>query len=273
MDVVAPAPSQPSLRRKALTSFASFAIPVLIALIAMPILYRAMGASAFGILSIALITPTFAMSFDFGMSNAAVRRIADDLQIQSPTLGATLGGYSIALSAIGLVLGAVLALAASTLASLLGFEKTVGQDGTTLLRFCALWATITLVLALPGIVLRAQQRFAIITAVQTATTIALWLTLLMLAIYDRPIVEMVAAAILLTALTGSYQCMAGAVAITCRATLQGGLSRSARRCAVFVRTIAASAIERPGVSAGSSHRFSARLSRCRRNLRIVRRPR
>ena len=202
MDVVAPAPSQPSLRRKALTSFASFAIPVLIALIAMPILYRAMGASAFGILSIALITPTFAMSFDFGMSNAAVRRIADDLQIQSPTLGATLGGYSIALSTIGLVLGAVLALAASTLASLLGFEKTVGQDGTTLLRFCALWATITLVLALPGIVLRAQQRFALITAVQTATTIALWLTLLMLAIYDRPIVEMVAAAILLTALTG-----------------------------------------------------------------------
>ena len=46
---------------------------------------------------------------------------------------------------------------------------------------CALWAAVALILALPGIVLRAQQRFAVIAVLQTATTIALWLSLLMLA--------------------------------------------------------------------------------------------
>ncbi len=202
MDIATPASSQPSLRRKALASLASFAIPVLIALIAMPILYRRLGASAFGILSIALITPTFSMSFDFGMSSAAVRRIADGLQVQSTELGAILGGYAIALSAIGLVLGAAIALGAPMLASLLGFDQAIGAEGTALLRLCALWAMVTLVVALPGIVLRAQQRFAVIAAVQTAATIALWLSLLVLAIYGRPIVEMVATAILLTVFTG-----------------------------------------------------------------------
>lgn len=168
----------------------------------MPILYRRMGASAFGILSIALITPAFSMSFDFGMSNSAVRRIADELQTRSASLGATLGGYAIALLAIGLVLGFAIALTAPMLASLLGFDQTMGADGATLLRVCALWAAVALILALPGIVLRAQQRFGIIAAVQTAATIALWLSLLILAAYGRPIVEMVAAAILLTVVTG-----------------------------------------------------------------------
>ena len=170
----------------------------------MPILYRRMGASAFGILSIALITPAFSMSLDFGMSNAAARRIAHDLEIQSATLGATLGGYAIALSFVGLALGAAIALMAPILASLLGFDQTMGADAATLLRMCALWAAVALILALPGIVLRAQQRFAVIAALQTATTIALWLSLLMLALYGRPIIEMIAAAILLAVLTGLF---------------------------------------------------------------------
>lgn len=197
------AAAQTSLQRKALTSFAGFAIPVLIALVAMPILYRRMGASAFGILSIALITPTLSFSFDFGMTNAAVRRIADNLETWKPTLGATLGGYAIALSAIGLALGGIIALTAPLLASLLGFSEALGVEGaTSLLRLCALWAALSLILALPGVVLRAQQRFTTIMSVQTVATAALWLSLLTLAAFDRPIFELIWAGITIGVLTG-----------------------------------------------------------------------
>ena len=203
MSAIDSTPVEPGLRRKALTSFAGFAIPVLIALVAMPILYRRMGASSFGILSIALLSPTLSLSFDFGMSNAAVRRVADELEAQSPALGATLGGYAISLSAIGVVLASGIALAAPLLASLLGFAAVMGASAaTSLLQLCALWVALSLITALPGVILRAQQRFGAITLVQTISTIALWLALLTLEAAGRPIFEMVAAGILIGVLTG-----------------------------------------------------------------------
>lgn len=189
-----------SRRRKALLSLASFAIPLAIALVAMPILYRRMGASAFGILSIALLTPALALSFDLGMSSAAVRRIADELQSRSRTVGSTIAGYALALSAAGVAVGGAIALAAPVLASALGFEQAIGAErATALLRLCALWAAVALIFTWPGLVLRAQQRFAAITALQTIATIALWATLLTLSARDSSIFTMVAAALLITA--------------------------------------------------------------------------
>ena len=188
------------VRRTALTSLASYGVPVLIGLVAMPIVFRILGAPQFGVLSIALISPALAASLDLGVTSAAVRRLAPELERPTSTLGSTLGSYAVALFVVGAGLGIAVAAAAPLLNDWLGFGTVLGtQLGIDLIRLCALWMALSLAFALPGIVLRAKQRFAELTAVQTASTLALWITAIALAAAGSSLWSIVATAALITA--------------------------------------------------------------------------
>lgn len=167
--------NQPGLRRTALTSLASYAVPVLIGLVAMPIVFRLLGASMFGVLAIALLAPALAASLDLGLGSAAVRRVAADLDNDSPAAGRTLATYGCALIAVGTTLGLGIATMAPMLARWLDFSAVIGEASSIeLIRLCAFWMALSPILSLPSIVLRARQRFGQLTVIQTLSTLVLW---------------------------------------------------------------------------------------------------
>lgn len=190
------------VRRVALTSLASYAIPVLISLVAMPIAFRLLGASAFGVLSIALLSPALAASLDFGFTSAAVRRLAAALEGRSEGLGSALGSYALALATIGLLLGLAVASAAPLLVDWLGFAPVIGAEtAVDLVRLCGVWMGLSLALSVPSIILRARQRFGQLTVIQALSTLALWSAAIVLAANGSSLLAFVGAALAITLLS------------------------------------------------------------------------
>jgi len=200
-------PPPPGLRRTALTSLTSYAFPVLISLVAMPIVFRLLGASRFGILSIALLSPALAASLDLGVTSAAVRRLALALDERGATLGAALGTYALALILVGAALGLAVTAIAPGLVGWLGFEPVIGvEPGIDLVHLCALWMGLSLALSLPGLILRARLRFGELTIVQSVCSLALWVTAIALSASGSGLGPIVASALLITVLS-SAACM------------------------------------------------------------------
>jgi len=193
---------QVGVRRAALTSFASYVVPVLISLVAMPIVFRILGASSFGVLSIALLSPALATSLDFGFTSAAVRRFSLELEGRREGFGSALGSFSLVLAAIGLLLGLAVAAAAPFLVEWLGFGTVIGSEaGRELVRLCALWMGLSLALSPPALILRARQRFGNLTVIQALSALALWSTAIALAVHGGSLRTIVASAIVITVLS------------------------------------------------------------------------
>jgi O-antigen/teichoic acid export membrane protein len=170
----------------------------------MPIVFRLLGASRFGILSIALLSPALAASLDLGVTSAAVRRLALALEERGAILGAALGTYALALTLVGIALGLVVAALAPWLVEWLGFEPVIGAEpGIELLHLCALWMGLSLALSLPGLILRARLRFGELTIVQSACTLVLWVVAIALSASGSDLWPIVGAALLITVLSAA----------------------------------------------------------------------
>lgn len=197
---------QPGLRRTALTSLASYTVPVLIGLVAMPIVFRLLGASNFGVLAIALLAPGLAASLDCGLSSAAVRRVAADMD-DGPAAGRALASYGCALLAVGMALGLGIAAMAPLLVRWLDFSPVLGEvPAIELVRLGAFWMALSLMLSLPSIVLRARQRFGQLTVIQTLSTLALWTVAIALSSRGGSLWSIVAAGMLIS-IAASAACL------------------------------------------------------------------
>ncbi len=164
-----------------------------------PKLLHLLGAEHFGVLMIALVTPLIAAQLDFGITSAAVRRFATQMSAGTIDAGATLFTLFVALSIIGMSLGVVLWLAARPLSDLLGFSATLGQAASVeLVRALAIWTAVTLATLVPGLVARAGQALALISAVQTASTVVLWVSAWLMLRAGASIVSVVGLAIAIT---------------------------------------------------------------------------
>ena len=164
------------LSARALWGLASWALPLGVVFVVSPKLLHLLGAERFGVLMIALVTPLIASQLEFGITSAAVRRLARRLSGGRVDAGTTLFTLFIALLVIGLVLGIVVWAAARMLSEGLGFAQTLGpMQGQDLVRACAVWVAISLGTLVPGILARAAQALVLTSVVQTATTVVLWL--------------------------------------------------------------------------------------------------
>jgi len=185
---------------------ASYTVPVLIGLVAMPIVFRLLGASSFGVLAIALLAPGLAASLDVGLGSAAVRRVAANLD-DGPVAGRTLASYGCALLVVGTALGLGVAAMAPLLVRWLDFSPVIGEvPGIELVRLCAFWMALSLILALPSIVLRARQRFGQLTIIQTLSTLALWIIAIALSSRGESLWSIVAAGMLIS-IAASAACL------------------------------------------------------------------
>jgi len=166
---------------QAFWGLSSWLLPLVIVFLLTPRLLHQLGTARFGVLMIVLITPIIATQLDFGLGSSAVRRFAAGLS-QGPLDGSRLlFSYSGVFCAIALLFGTAVALGAEWLAATLGFSELLGRDtAVELIRWCAVWVAVSLATGLPALVARAAQSYAWLTAVQTASTVVLWVGALLL---------------------------------------------------------------------------------------------
>lgn len=164
------------LSARAFWGLASWVLPLGVVFFVSPELLHLLGAARFGVLMIVLVTPLIASQLEFGITSAAVRRLAGHLHVGRVDAGTTLFTLFIALLVIGTTLGTAVWTAARALSTGLGFAETLGPtQGQELVRACAVWVAISLATLVPGILARAAQTLVLTLIVQTAATVALWL--------------------------------------------------------------------------------------------------
>lgn len=179
-------------------------MPLGVVFVVSPKLLHLLGAERFGVLMIALVTPLVASQLEFGITSAAVRRLAGRLQAGRVDAGSTLFTLFVALSLIGVALGTVVWLAARLLSSGLGFTETLGSAvGPDLIRACAVWTALSLVTLVPGVLARAAQALALISVVQTVATVVLWVGAWLLLRQEAPLQQVVGIGIGLTVLAAT----------------------------------------------------------------------
>ena len=114
------------LSARAFWGLASWALPLGVVFVVSPKLLHLLGADRFGVLMIVLVTPLIASQLDFGITSAAVRRLAGRLSVGRIDAGTELFTLSIALLITGLALGAVVWAAARPLSAGLALTKHLG---------------------------------------------------------------------------------------------------------------------------------------------------
>ncbi|MGK2935375.1 MAG: flippase [Gemmatimonadaceae bacterium] len=159
-------------RHTALT-FAGFAVPLAVALVAIPIAVRALGPVRFGLLGLAWAVVEYGGFFDFGLSRATVRFVAD-AQARSPRDNSQIIPVAFATQlATGLFAGLLVWAAAPYLATQL-FSIPAAFQAEAKAMFMVVGANLTLVIAIGALrgALEGAQRFDLSTMVKIPTAMA-----------------------------------------------------------------------------------------------------
>ena len=184
---------------RAFWGLASWLLPLIVVFVLTPRLLHLLGPERFGILMILLVTPVIATQFDFGLALSAVRQLAADLRQGQIDGSGLLFSYALAFCVVALLFGTVVAGASGWLADRLGFAALLGHEAAReLIRWCAVWGAVSLATAVPALVARASQSFALLTAAQTVAAVVLWIGALLLIRAGHPLREIVLLGILIS---------------------------------------------------------------------------
>lgn len=187
------------LSARALWGLASWALPLAVIFAVTPLLLSTLGSERFGVLMIILVAPALASQMDLGITTSSIRRMATALATGRVDAGRTLFTLTMTLGAIGAFLGALIWSAAPPLSRWLGFTTALGDElGVQLIRWCAVWIAVSLVMLMPVVLARSAQALVWITAVQTLGSALLWLSALALIRSGRPLADVVAVGIVLS---------------------------------------------------------------------------
>ncbi len=154
-------------------SFAGFAVPLAVALIAIPITVNALGPARFGLLGLAWAVVEYGGFFDVGLSRATVRFVADALA-RSPRDNSQIIPVAFATQlATGLIAGLLVWAAAPYLATQL-FSIPAAFQAEAQAMFVVVGANLTIVIAIGGLrgALEGAQRFDLSTMVKIPTAMA-----------------------------------------------------------------------------------------------------
>ncbi len=213
----------PSIRRSALLGLLAQVGPGLAILVASPLLYGALGAAKFGVLSIVLLTPQLALAIDFGLLQSSVRRYAGLLHTRPADVAATFAAYSVGLAVAGVFLAISLWLAAPALSRQLGFDEAIGEaEARRLIVSCAVWAALALATSAPWALARGAQRFEIVAAVQTLATVGLWAGAALIVMLGQPMRLVVALGTAITLLAALAYLLAMRADLTLHGPLREG---------------------------------------------------
>ena len=162
-----------SVARHTALSFAGFAVPLAVALVAIPITVGALGPARFGLLGLAWAVVEYGGFFDFGLSRATVRFVADALA-RSPRDNSQIIPVAFVTQLVtGLVAGLLVWVAAPYLATVI-FEIPPELQAEARAMFVVVGANLTIVIAIGALrgALEGAQRFDLSTMVKIPTAVA-----------------------------------------------------------------------------------------------------
>jgi len=153
------------------------AIPLAVAIVAIPTIIRGLGMEQYGVLSLALVVVTYFSLFDFGLGEATTRFVAEALgrgDLQG--LPSLIWTSSALIGALGLLAGVLMFLASPFLASHV-LKVSVGLQGEATITFRAMAAAVPFMLLASGLrgTLEAKQRYDLVNLVSIPTSVANYL--------------------------------------------------------------------------------------------------
>lgn len=156
------------LARSALWNFLGMAAPMLLALVAIPLLIEGMGKERFGLLAIIWMGVGYFSLFDMGLGRALTKMVSERLgRGTNDDLGALVWTALILLATLGVVGAALLLVFSDALVTrLLNVPADLQSEGVAAFRILAIG--LPLVILNAGVVglLEAHQRFGTITAIR-----------------------------------------------------------------------------------------------------------
>ena len=167
---------EPSIGRNTLWNFVGIAAPVPAALIAIPLLLAGLGDERFGLLTIAWAVMGYFSVFDFGLSRATTKYLAqacdegDDAQARHLFWTSTAAHLG-----LGLFGGIVLLLIAPLLAGMLEMQPALRAETLTVLRLLAISVPIIVLTSVARGLLEALHRFDLVNVVKLPASLITYL--------------------------------------------------------------------------------------------------
>ncbi|HEY0872213.1 MAG TPA: flippase [Vicinamibacterales bacterium] len=200
-----------SIGRNTFWNFLGVAAPVPAALIAIPMLVHGLGEERFGLLTIAWAVMGYFSVFDFGLSRATTRSLAQILHAQdSHAAQRVFWSSTAAHGALGLLGGLILFAAAPSLENILAVAPSLHDETVTVFRVLALSVPVILLTSVARGLLEAVHRFDLVNVVKLPASLVTYLGPVgALAFTDRlpPIVLVILTARIAVLLTYAIQCV------------------------------------------------------------------
>jgi O-antigen/teichoic acid export membrane protein len=182
------------LARNTLINFTGQVAPLLIALFAIPLIIRDLGADRFGVLTLAWVLIGYFTVFDFGLGRVVTKLVAEKLGTEYEREISTAVWTALSLMLLlGLVGTAFLSLLAPLLVQdLLKIPEALRSE--TLRTFYLLALSLPIITSTAGLrgILEAQQRFGLINAVRVPTSAFTFLGPLLVLPFSQSLVPVVA---------------------------------------------------------------------------------
>jgi O-antigen/teichoic acid export membrane protein len=161
-------PGRPPLARNTLLNLAGQVIPLVVAVVAIPLIVRGLGPARFGILSLVWVVVGYASIFDLGLGRAATKRVAEALgRGEASVVPQVAWTAMLAQTITGVAGGLVLAALVPTIAGrLLKIPPGLVAEATGSFYVLALDIPAILVLSSLRGVLEASQRFDLVNAIR-----------------------------------------------------------------------------------------------------------
>ena len=206
--------------------------PLLVAIVAIPMLIEGMGLARFGVLTIAWMVVGYFSLFDFGLGRALTKLVAEKLgKGQVSEIPSLIWTAMLLMAALGLLGAVVVAVISPWLVGdVLNIPSELQPE--TLIAFYLLAASVPIVISSTGLrgILEAHQRFGLVNAVRIPLGIFTFLGPVVVLPFSNslvPVVAVLVSARLLSWCAYSVLCM----------RVEPGLRRSARINRVMVRPL------------------------------------
>jgi O-antigen/teichoic acid export membrane protein len=165
-----------SIARNSAMNLGGFTIPLIVGLVAVPVITRELGAARFGLLSLAFAILEYSSLFDMGLGAATTREVSASLARKDDRLSQLIVGSVASQAALGTVGSLVLLLAAPLLVDhVFVIPSGLRSEAVAVFRVLALMIPPTIVLLSLRGILEAAQRFDLSNAIRIPSSVATFL--------------------------------------------------------------------------------------------------
>jgi O-antigen/teichoic acid export membrane protein len=180
------------LLRNIVVTIGGTGLPSLLALLVLPFLIRELGAVRFGLLALIWTVANYLPLFDIGLGSAVTRRISREIVTEPEGVRASFWTALLTAFTLGTAAGLVLAMTAPWLVHLIADQSGLRREATLSLMFLAVGMPFIVANASVAGLLKAHQRFGLVTLIESPASALTYLAPLIVALFT-PNVAMISA--------------------------------------------------------------------------------